>query len=78
MHPASLKGSDGSVRLTRIPCGEGDLGAGSATVIHTRAELSTGCAKDLWITEVIVSKGVREMTNSRSKPPSRPLSGGYA
>lgn len=76
--PDSLKGSGGSAWLTRIPCGEGDLEVGSSTVIHTPEKLSTGCAKDLWITEVIVSKGVHEMANSRSKPPSRPLSGGNA
>ena len=62
------KGHDPGVGLTRLPCGERDLGRDCPQGSTPSGELSTGCAEGLWISELITPKQGDHAADSRRKP----------
>ncbi len=78
--PVSIKGVSppgtghrSGTRLTRFPCGERDLEDLLSTGLHRPEKLSTGCAKDLWMSQVIIPNRLRRPKADRRIPkPNHP------
>lgn len=66
--PTPGTGHDPGTGLTRLPCVDRDLGRGCPQGSTPSEELSTGCAVELWISELITPKPGDHAADSRIKP----------